>query len=57
MKLIRISELENILGVGKRTILSWHKAGLIELRLLNNRWFITQDELDRFLAARKEVTA
>ncbi len=51
IKLYSVKDLHNALGVNERTIRDWFNKGRLKGRKIGNEWFITEENLKKFLNA------
>ncbi|MEE8328807.1 MAG: helix-turn-helix domain-containing protein [Thermodesulfovibrionia bacterium] len=51
IKLYSVKDLHNALGVNERTIRDWFNKGRFKGRKIGNEWFITEENLKKFLNA------
>ncbi len=51
IKLYSVKDLHNALGVNARTIRDWFNKGRLKGRKIGNEWFITEENLKKFLNA------
>ncbi|MEF9426237.1 MAG: helix-turn-helix domain-containing protein [Candidatus Mariimomonas ferrooxydans] len=49
IKLYSVIDLHNALGVNERTIRDWFNKGRLKGRKIGNEWFITEENLKKFL--------
>ena len=48
-KLYTLTELEKVIGVSHRTLLSYVKSGQLKARKIAGKWRVTSDQLRDFL--------
>lgn len=48
-KLYTLTELEKVIGVSHRTLLSYVKSGKLKARKIAGKWRVTSDQLRDFL--------
>ncbi len=51
IKLYSVKDLHNALGINERTIRDWFNKGRLKGRKIGNEWFITEENLKKFLNA------
>lgn len=49
LKVYQLAELEQILGVSYRTLLSYAKDGRLKAVKIGGKWLVSEDNLRRFL--------